>query len=34
MSTCSPVTLRTTSGPVTKMRPVPLITTMSVNAGP
>ena len=25
MSTCSPVTLRTTSGPVTKMRPAPLM---------
>src|SRR5690349_14500675 len=34
MSTCSPVTLRTTSGPVTKIRPLSLITTMSVNAGP
>ena len=34
MSTCSPVTLRTTSGPVTKMRPAPLMMTMSVSAGP
>ena len=34
MSTCSPVTLRTTSGPVTKMRPAPLMITMSVSAGP
>ena len=34
MSTCSPVTLRTTSGPVTKIRPAPLMITMSVSAGP
>ena len=34
MSTCSPVTLRTTSGPVTKIRPALLMITMSVSAGP
>ena len=34
MSTCSPVTERTTSGPVTKMRPAPDMMTMSVSAGP
>ena len=34
MSTCSPVTDRTTSGPVTKIRPASLMITMSVSAGP
>ena len=34
MSTSSPVTLRTTSGPVTKTRPLGASTTMSVSAGP
>ena len=34
MSTSSPVTDRTTSGPVTKMRPDPDRITMSVRAGP
>ena len=34
MSTSSPVTLRTTSGPVTKMRPWSDMMTRSVSAGP
>ena len=34
MSTCSPVTLRTTSGPVTNTRPSGAMITTSVSAGP
>jgi hypothetical protein len=34
MSTSSPVTLRTTSGPVTKIRPWADRIVMSVSAGP
>ena len=34
ISIFSPVTLLTTSGPVTKIRPFGAKTTMSVNAGP
>ena len=34
MSTSSPVTERTTSGPVTKIRPALDRITMSVRAGP
>ena len=34
MSTSSPVTERTTSGPVTKIRPARTRITMSVSAGP
>ena len=34
MSISSPVTLRTTSGPVTKIRPWSDMITMSVSAGP
>ncbi len=34
MSTSSPVTLRTMSGPVTKTRPSGAMMTTSVSAGP